>query len=43
VKIALPSIESRSLKGELRADEKPATPDDPRSRIANDVFGPYGA
>jgi hypothetical protein len=42
VKIALPPPRGDGTN-EVRADEKPVTPDDPRLGIANDVFGPYGS
>jgi hypothetical protein len=43
VKIALPLRGDERTKPEMRADERPATPDDPGLDIARDVFGPYGA
>jgi hypothetical protein len=42
VKIAL-APNTQPSADEIRADERPVTPDDPRLGIATDAFGPYGA
>jgi hypothetical protein len=42
VKIALPANRSNS-QAELRADEKPPTPDDPRPSFDRNVGGPWAA
>ena len=41
VKINLPPVSSEDLTAEQRADEKPSTPDDPRSAISRNLPGTF--
>ena len=40
-KIALPPSDDENLTAETRADEKPPTPDDPRSSLSRQAGPPY--